>query len=369
MAKSIAFINPRLTTTNVGDLFIEDSAKGLLEFDPAQSIDIDPRKPITRFELEQINRTDAAVIVGTNLWYRSLRRPGRWCFTAEQLRRIRVPIIPLGVGTTRHAGENNGFDSETLEQLRIIHDHCELASVRDQRTAEVLDEAGLGNVVMTGCPTLYRSLRPDWRLRGRGERRRVVLTVRYGQRRNVRRLVGILREMGLQPVVAAQQRRDVFLRRGVPLWQRRVPTVFRFELRPYLHLVEHARGAIGWRLHGNMLHLSRGNPAVFFANCSRAQSFCETFGLPCVFAPDGQPISEDRLRAAAERLFRPEGFERLPQTYARYRAEMVRFLEANGLAHRLRAASAEEAALPGSSPRELGLAATGIVTRPGRRAA
>ncbi len=339
MARAIAFINPRLTTTNVGDLFIEDSAKRLLDFDPAESIDVDPRKPLTPLQIEQINRTDAAVIVGTNLWYRSLRRSGRWCFTAAQLKQIRVPIIPLGVGTTRHAGEDNGFDADTLEQLRIIHDRCELASVRDRRTAEALTEAGIGNVVLTGCPTLYRSLLPDWQLRWRPERRRVVLTVRYGQRRNVRRLVRILREMGLSPVVAAQQRRDLFLRRSVPLVQRRVPTVFRFALRPYLRLVEHARAAIGWRLHGNMLHLAGGNPAVFLANCSRAQSFCETFGLPCVFAPDGQPIAVDRLRAAAEQLLDPERFAPLAPSYARYRAEMVRFLEANGLAHRLGAAA------------------------------
>lgn len=335
MAKSLAFINPRLTTTNVGDLFIEDSAKRLLKFDPAASIDIDPRRPLTRFEIEQINRTEAAVIVGTNLWYRALPRPGRWCLTAEQLKQIRVPIIPLGMGTTRHAGEDNGFEAETLEQLRIIHDRCALASVRDQRTAEALAEAGIKNVVLTGCPTLYRSLRPDWQLRWRPERRRVVVTVRYGQRRNVRRLVRILREMGLQPIVAAQQRHDLFLRRSVPLLQRRVPTVFRFDLRPYLRLVEHCRGAIGWRLHGNMLHLASGNPAVFFANCSRAQSFCATFGLPCAFVADGQSMCTEHLQAAAARLFDPECFAPLAQSYARYRAEMVRFLEANGLDHRL----------------------------------
>jgi len=361
MAQAIAFINPRLTTTNVGDLFIEDSVKRLLKFDPAQSIDIDPRKPITRLEIEQINRRDAAVIVGTNLWYRSLCRPGRWCFTAEQLKQIRVPIIPFGVGTTRHAGEDNGFDAETLEQLRIIHDRCELGSARDRRTAEVLAEAGIRNVVLTGCPTLYRSLKPRWRLDWRPDRRRVVLTVRYGQRRNVRRLVRILREMGLQPIVAAQQRRDVFLRRSLPLLQRRVPTVFRFELRPYLHLIEHTRGAIGWRLHGNMLHLAAGKPAVFFANCSRAHSFCETFGLPCELVPDGESLSGKRLLAAAERLFDPACFEPLAQSYVYYRAEMVRFLEANHLAHHLGPAGREteslasgrlplRSSLPGSGP-------------------
>ena len=47
MTLAIAFINPSLTTSNVGDLFIADSMKRILRYDPASSCDIDPRRPIT----------------------------------------------------------------------------------------------------------------------------------------------------------------------------------------------------------------------------------------------------------------------------------------------------------------------------------
>ena len=61
----------------------------------------------------------------------------------------------------------------------------------------------------------------------------------------------------------------------------------------HLDLVEETLGAVGWRLHGNMLHLAHGNPAVFFANNSRAESFCEAFGLPCVRSPDRVRLDDD----------------------------------------------------------------------------
>ena len=52
MSRAIAFINPSLTTRNVGDLFIADSVKRILRFDPKASIDIDPRFGMTAEDLQ-----------------------------------------------------------------------------------------------------------------------------------------------------------------------------------------------------------------------------------------------------------------------------------------------------------------------------
>jgi len=333
---AIAFLNPRLTTKNVGDIFIESSVKGILEFDADRSIDVDPREPITDDHIARINACDKAVIVGTNLWYRDLHRPGRWQFTAAQLERIAIPIIPLGIGTTRHAGEDNGFDEDTTRQLRIIHGSCREASVRDTRTAEALAESGITNVRMTGCPTLYRSLSPTWTLRGRSPRvRRVTVTVRKGQRRNFRTLVRELRHRNWDPVVAAQVESDLFLRKP-SAWLRRNPlTVYEYDLRPYEDLVDTSHGVIGWRLHGNMFHLAHGNPAVFFANCSRSESFCASFDLPCVAAEDGTKIADRVIIEAIERLDDPGSFSRFAARYAEYYAEMQAFLAANDLPNRM----------------------------------
>jgi hypothetical protein len=335
VARALAFINPSLSTTNVGDLFIEDSVKRILVYDFQRSIDVDPRRPLKPIDIERINATDAAVIVGTNLWYRRMPKPGRWQLTLADLKRVRVPIIPLGVGTTRHAGEDNGFEPETLAQIRWIHEQCAVASARDERTAEALREAGIRNVSMTGCPTLYRSLSPVWTLRTPGRPGRVVVTVRKGQKKNVRHLLRLLTQQGLGTIVAGQQPSDRFVRRWPPLTPM-APLLHAYDVSPYLSLVETSVGAIGWRLHGNMLHLAHGNPAVFFANCSRAESFCRSFGLPCVVCPDHTRLSESQLAAEIERLFDPHGFAAFAEHYARYRDRMADFLDANSLEHRLR---------------------------------
>src|SRR3712207_341904 len=104
MASVIAFINPAVSTENVGDLFIVDSLKRIIVHDRARSFDVDPRKPITAEVIERVNReADAAVICGTNLWYKRMPKLGRWTFGLADLCAIKVPVIPLGVGTTRHS--------------------------------------------------------------------------------------------------------------------------------------------------------------------------------------------------------------------------------------------------------------------------
>ncbi len=339
MARVLAFINPALSTQNVGDLFIEDSIRRILDYDREHSVEIDPRKPITAKDIDRINATEAAVILGTNLWYRDMARPGRWMFTAEQLRQVRVPIIPMGMGTTRHEGEDNGFDEDTLRQLRIIHASCQLGGVRDPRTAEALDQAGIRNLAMTGCPTMFRSLSPVWPKRPVSTAKQVVVTVRKGQRDNVNRLIKLLRDRGLSPIVAAQQSKDLFLKRWIPFWQQPVPTLYEYSLTPYQQLIENSIGAIGWRLHGNMLHLAHGNPAILVSNCSRGDSFCEAFRLPRRRCEDHRRLDTPALNELIDLLLTPDTFAHLPARYMEHRASLVAFLDANQLSHRLRTAT------------------------------
>lgn len=338
MTQAIAFINPKISTTNVGDFFIEDSVKRLIDYDSERSIDIDPRKPLKPGDIERINRCDAAVIVGTNLWYRSIAKPNRWMITADELKKIKVPFVPVGVGATLHRGESDQFDTASAALLKQIHSQCAEGSVRDPQTWEMLTKAGIDNVRMTGCPTLFRTLKPHWQLRKKPSRD-VVVTVRKGQDANIRIILDELRRRNKRPVIAAQKARDLYCARRrffSPTTGTR--SLYEFNLAPYQKLVDDSYGAIGWRLHGNMFHLAHGNPAVFFANCSRVRSFTEAFSLPCIYAEDGEKVPEKDLRLSVEQLLAADIFSGFPARYAEIYQEMRVFFEKNNLAHNLQKA-------------------------------
>lgn len=335
MSQAIAFINPRLSTNNVGDYFIEDSAKRLIAYDKERSIDIDPRRPLRAGDIDRINECDAAVIVGTNLWYKSIYKPNRWMISVEELRRIKIPFIPFGVGATLHRHDSDEFDAESIALLKQIHGQCVEGSVRDPQTFEMLMKAGVSNIRMTGCPTLYRSLKSSWQLNKKSVTD-VVVTVRKGQDSNIKIILDELRRSGVTPIIAAQKKQDLYCaRRRFPFFKDSPEALYEFNIEPYQRLVDEAYGAIGWRLHGNMFHLAHGNPAVFFANCSRVKSFAEAFSLPCIYAEDGEKVAKRDLISSVEHLLAADIFSSFPARYAEYYLEMAKFLEANGIAHNL----------------------------------
>ncbi|MGH1372420.1 MAG: polysaccharide pyruvyl transferase family protein [Cellvibrionaceae bacterium] len=337
MAQKVAFINPRLSTNNVGDHFIEDSVKKILAYDKELSIDIDPRKPLNPGDIERINQCDVAVIVGTNLWYAHVAKPGRWMITIDELDQITIPFVPLGVGTTQHKYNIDTFcfDEETVALLKKIHEKCEFSSARDPRTFEVLKAAGIENVRMTGCPTLYRSLKPVWNLNKKNSKQ-VVITARKGHDRNISIIVDELIRRGMKPVLAAQKIKDLYCsRRKLPFFQKKMEELYEFDIKPYQKLVDESYGAIGWRLHGNMFHLAHGNPTMFFANCTRCWSFSQGFELPCIYAEDKEIIPKEELIESVDRFLRADYFDDFSIQYKKNYQSMKSFLEENGIEHNL----------------------------------
>jgi polysaccharide pyruvyl transferase WcaK-like protein len=255
----------------------------------------------------------------------------------DELKKINIPVVPMGVGTTRHEGEDDDFTADSVKLLAQIHSQCHESSARDPRTYEVLRKAGCSNVRMTGCPTLYRSLKPRWTL-NRKDSREVVVTVRKRQDSNIKLILQELAKNRYEPVIAAQKKQDLYTARKRFPWLKPGPrSLYEFNIEPYQALVDNAYGSIGWRLHGNMFHLAHGNPAVFFANCSRVKSFCEAFDLPYVYAEDGTRLSRSVLVESVEHLLAADIYEKFPGNYARYYAEMAKFLDNNGIAHKLEA--------------------------------
>lgn len=335
MSQSVAFINPKVSTKNVGDFFIESSVKRIVSYEPSTSFDIDPRKPITDEDIDKINSCDFAVIVGTNLWYPHIEKQNRWMITPEALKKIKVPFIPLGVGTTIHRNQEAKFDKESKYLIELIHDRCTEASVRDPATYDMVVNAGIKNVRMTGCPTLYRNLKANWELNKKNTDK-VVLTVRKGQDKNVNVILQELIRNNKSVTIAAQKKQDLFCaRRRFPFLTSPPEALYEFNLDSYEKLVEESYGAIGWRLHGNMLHLAAGNQVAFFANCSRVKSFCETFSLPYIYAEDGEKINKTQLIDTVDRFLNEDIYDDFKIQYSNYRNEMVKFLDKNLIKHNL----------------------------------
>lgn len=139
---------------NSGDHLIGDRARSLLRrFVDDDVVAID-RRAIDDSAYDLFNRARAVMLAGGPAYQRKIYP----AIYPLDLRRVKVPVIPYGLGWKAPAGkaiENFEFSPESLDFIRQVHSGIELSSVRDPLTLDVLNHNGVSNVVMTGCPAWY----------------------------------------------------------------------------------------------------------------------------------------------------------------------------------------------------------------------
>lgn len=358
---------------NIGDWFVTKSADRLLAYEDLLII----RRDAPDRDWDAINaECDAVVLKGGNYiqsdW---LTRE----FGIDLFRKIKLPIILFGVGLQAGRSERVQFEPEEIEILRYIHASAACSSVRGNSTAEALSSIGIDNFVVTACPTAYWSRKPEIVVRtpsddaaGFSFRQSLysedpdVYRAQFAAIETVRNRFSTLtvilqgEEVLLQRYMEARRWGAEHEATLTPLFGTRISrltrrpmhldalaaeihaefdrytnpafldwfmnnTFFSYDIGEYLRTYASKGLVVGCRLHSNLVSVANGTPTVFLTYDQRTQELAELFELPhCAlseFGPEFDLLGQD---------WRP--FEK---NYRFYFSEMRRFLEANGLPHRL----------------------------------
>ncbi|MCU1363887.1 MAG: hypothetical protein JWM55_1715 [Acidimicrobiaceae bacterium] len=300
-------------------------------------------------------------------------------FGIDLFRKIKIPIILFGVGLQAGWSEQVDFQPEEIEILRYIHDSCACSSVRGYSTAEQLAKIGITNAAVTACPTIYWSRRPEITVRPASDERvgfsfrqslysddpvmlesqfRAIETMRdragtvtvilqgeevllqlylegrrWGAEHEVR--VEPVAESGLthlqrRPLDLAALRSEIheqfggYTRASLLDWVMN-NSFFSYDVGEYVATYRAQGLVVGCRLHSNLVSLANGTPTMFLTYDQRTKELAELLEIPhCAvtdFGPHVDPFEQD---------WRP--FEK---SYAAHFAEMRRFLDSNGLPHRM----------------------------------
>ncbi len=149
---------------NVGDQLILDSIEELVGAHHSPSVRLSSWQKLSGADIERINETRALILAGANPLQDEYRIAPE--FTIEDLHRIRVPIIPVGVGLYGDRAKEVRMSASTATMLRGIHERIEFSSWRCPRTIDYLVRnlpELRGKMLMTGCPVVQsgRSTRPQ----------------------------------------------------------------------------------------------------------------------------------------------------------------------------------------------------------------
>lgn len=339
---------------NIGDAFVFDSSLKLLNFEKLDEL------PIARVDPAAIDRLNAeydyVFLRGSNYIHAQMN----WSKAAEVLRRLKLPVIAFGIGAQAPVSGKLELSEDTRTVLKLISDSTASLGVRGAYSAEVLNDLGIRNVRIIGCPTAFRNNNPDLAIHlppleqvkkvGVTLRREVSKTYAQDIKRYLtfhRALVKAMADRFEATLMSQGEVEEKKLALGTPeqkaqamaalrdnAWARdwyldeQVEGLYQSRMfysdvvAEYERLVRELDLVLGYRLHGNLMALANGTPSIYFTYDSRTVEFADTFQIPSVDVFAGQDF---RL----EEHWDQSRFDCFNAAYARVYGQMRDFLDEN----------------------------------------
>jgi polysaccharide pyruvyl transferase WcaK-like protein len=277
--KKLALFSAAVNGDNSGDALIVDAVQRLLS---PQAAEIFPLlETLTDAQIEEVNACDLAVICGTNLYQQDFS----CALTPGIIEKIRVPILPLGIGTSAPIGQLPQMRPEGARAVRMIHERCAMGSVRDPISLQFVRGLGISNVELTGCPVLFHALKePVFKTASTDRlvvavRARLLHVEEHWGARQQQTLERLCREF--HPTLVLQSPYDLPIAEELGArFHVQVLHHPHYSAKPMLDGMFRATRTIGFRLHFGMLTLAYGKPATLIATDTRTSEFCAMMGVP-----------------------------------------------------------------------------------------
>lgn len=140
-------------SANLGDLIIQEAVKRELTslFPYCEIAHVSTHSYPSKEHIEAARQSDLVIVGGTNLLQSSLKDYQQWKITLKQKFQLGKAVL-LGVGWQNYQGRP---DLHARVSLQAVLSKKSTHSVRDGYTKEMLQNAGMKNVVNTGCPTMW----------------------------------------------------------------------------------------------------------------------------------------------------------------------------------------------------------------------
>ena len=285
---------------NMGDFLIYERTKALLREHKGLEdyLELHSRREPLDSHLEEVNATKAVIICGGpgtvwNMYPRTYP-------LASNLDDIKVPIVIMGSGWYGVPGDDAtlqqyGFNASTRGLFERIHRQGSTIGARDYLTERALQNNGITNVTMTGCPSWYDLEHLDDEFEPPAAIKTVAFTPparRIYQEQSVQ-VMKALRRLFPEARLVCSFHRGIEEDEQTPqqdaLWMGQlaqsaddlgyevVDTSYGLE---NVGLYEECDLHIGYRVHGHIYFLAKRKPSFLIHEDGRGRGASEALGLP-----------------------------------------------------------------------------------------
>lgn len=325
---------------NAGDYLIGDRARKLVRAHADSEVFDINRKKITDEHYEIFNKARAVLLTGGPA-YQKMMYPKIYNLDLD---RIKVPVIPFGLGWKGHLDQTTQdfeFTKPATDFIQQIHsDKRRHSSVRDFLTLEVLANHGVENVAMTGCPAWYDEAKIQEDYSFTNDVDVLVFSMPAAPNEQVKDLIaGLAKRFPRAKKYLSFQAgyRSTNLNRAdeINKWYRSVIfTAIRHGFRPvsfdsnfskFTGVMSQADFHIGYRVHSHIFSLSQRTTSILIAEDSRGIGQTEAMGGVALKSSD----SSAQILASVNELFDTRGssVERAINTMRGTHQTMVNFLQ------------------------------------------
>ncbi|MER8411808.1 MULTISPECIES: polysaccharide pyruvyl transferase family protein [unclassified Mesorhizobium] len=340
---------------NTGNLLIGQSLFEELRFEEfGQGLGYSPQEANERFDIIAIS---AANFIFKNF---------DLSYLADFIEPTKLPCVVAGLGAQAPAIGNKVTDipEGSKRFLHIISERSKTVGVRGHFTAEVMNDFGIKNVSEVGCPSLFRKLRRDLKIKRPGTD--ASLRVSVNGSRNVflhsanpeaaRRVEADLLKLSIDrkyPYVLQNEEPEMaMLRSGEgnktdlenaqaiinqlnmgmdpSLYVKHIKENAKmfFDLAEWDSYISRFDYTVGTRFHGNLIALTNGVPATIISHDSRTTEMAELMSIPHV--PVGKVGQLD-----VRELVQAGDYDAFQRKYTVLYDRFAQFLSNNGANHRL----------------------------------
>ena len=322
-------------TSNIGDHFVQRGIELMIR----QIV------PDARFELFNINsrgadkseygltadaidranrEADLIVVGGSNLYEGSYG--WRWGvhLEVEALRKLRVPLFLLGIGSgSSFASPLHKPSTRARNEIKLLNDYASFSGARDVVTLEWLQELGISKAQLTGDPATFIFNRPLQKNR-QGHvpitmpprrfwsSKRQFWNVRMRGRPVFRALVAVTNKLideGDKVVIACNDPIDLPVARELFGSSASDLVTCPKTVDEYFELLSMSRAVVTGRLHTAVVAFSLAIPFLLIDVDQRTNGFVKTYQLEDWAIDATQPGFEAQLMAGTEKLLNDEAFE------------------------------------------------------------
>lgn len=281
MYKKIVEFRPSISSENIGDHIIQCYITALMNelFGEHLTVSMPTRSHLTKRNLVHVNTSDYSFVCGTNLLASNMDKRHQWDLRKGDMFRLHNVIL-LGVGWWQYQEKPNLY---TKMLLKNILTPGMLHSVRDGYTEKMLKEAGIENVVNTGCPTMWKLTKNIVDRIPTHKGKSVITTLtNYMQNDELDRFIINTLLSNYETVyvwLQAIEDYDQLYRIGYENKVHIIPPT----LEAYNSMLEGSDvDYIGTRLHGGIHALNKGKRSLIIAVDNRAVEISRDTGLPVI---------------------------------------------------------------------------------------